>query len=170
MASLAGYHDRWFTVGAGAALLLATLPMTFKLRLPAGESGRGLMGWMNRFPEQVEFFIPLILITVLLERQISSGMVTIAWGIESIVVFLFALWMGKSSFRRAGLGLLLLCVAKIFVVDFWRMDPRDRYLTFIFTGIFQRFLGVGSGNKRVDTKSRFWRNSEKRCGWIFYRN
>jgi hypothetical protein len=34
-----------------------------------------------------------------------------------VAVFLFALWVGKRSFRWTGLGLLLLCVARIIVID-----------------------------------------------------
>lgn len=51
-----------------------------------------------------------------------------------MLVFLFALWVGERSFRLAGLGLLLLGVGKIIVVDVWELNPRDRYLTFIFMG------------------------------------
>ena len=40
----------------------------------------------------------------------------------------------QNSFRLTGLGLLLLCAGKILLVDVWRLDPRDRYLTFIVLG------------------------------------
>jgi uncharacterized membrane protein len=62
------------------------------------------------------------------------GMVTLAWGIEGVAIFLVALWGGERSFRLTGLGVLLLCVGKILVVDVWQLDPRDRYLTFIVLG------------------------------------
>src|SRR5262249_50851190 len=62
------------------------------------------------------------------------GMVTVSWGIEGVAVFVLALWLGERSFRLTGLGLLLLCVGKILLVDVWRLDPRDRYLTFIVLG------------------------------------
>jgi uncharacterized membrane protein len=47
---------------------------------------------------------------------------------------MLALWLGERSFRLTGLGILLLCVGKILVIDVWRLDPRDRYLTFIVLG------------------------------------
>jgi len=61
--------------------------------------------------------------------------VTLSWGVEGVAVFLLALWLSERSFRLSGLGLLLLCVGKIIVVDVWRLNPRDRYLTFIVLGI-----------------------------------
>jgi uncharacterized membrane protein len=44
------------------------------------------------------------------------------------------LWLGERSFRLSGLGLLLLCAGKILLVDVWRLNPRDRYLTLIVLG------------------------------------
>ncbi|MGO9345194.1 MAG: DUF2339 domain-containing protein [Terriglobales bacterium] len=40
----------------------------------------------------------------------------------------------RAQLPAHGLGLLLLCVGKILSVDVWRLDPRDRYLTFIVLG------------------------------------
>jgi uncharacterized membrane protein len=53
---------------------------------------------------------------------------------EGVGVFLLALKLGDRSFRLTGLGLLLLCVGKILLVDVWRLNPRDRYLTLIVLG------------------------------------
>ena len=78
--------------------------------------------------------MPFLVLTVLLALEMRSGMVTVAWGIEAVLVFLFALWIGRRSFRLAGLGLLLVCVGKIVFVDVWGLTPRDRYLTFIVLG------------------------------------
>jgi uncharacterized membrane protein len=85
-------------------------------------------------PEQIFFFVPFALLTLLLAIEMRKGMVTVAWGIEAVAVFLFALWVGERSFRLAGLGLLLLCVVKILTMDVWRMQSRDRYITFIALG------------------------------------
>ena len=66
--------------------------------------------------------------------EMEHGMVTVSWGLEGVAIFLFALWVGERSFRLTGLGLLLLCVAKILVVDVWRLGAQDRYLTLIVLG------------------------------------
>jgi hypothetical protein len=95
---------------------------------------------LDRHPEQLFFFIPVFLLTVLLALEMRSGMVTVAWGLEAVAVFIFALWVGQRSFRLTGLGLLLLCVGKIVVVDIWGLTPRDRYLTFIVLGSLLLFV------------------------------
>ena len=131
-------HGRWFTVLAAAALLLLALPFAFRLKTES--SRKGLAAVLERWPEQILFFVPMIMITWLLEAQISSGMLTMAWAVEAVVVFVFALAVGVRSFRLTGLGLLMLCVGKIVVIDVWRLGPRDRYLTFI--GLGALLIGV----------------------------
>ncbi|SPE30615.1 conserved membrane hypothetical protein [Acidobacteriia bacterium SbA2] len=107
------------------------------------ESGNPLarvVAVLDRHPEQLFFFIPIFLLTVLLAMEMRSGMVTVSWGVEAVAVFVFALWVGQRSFRLTGLGLLLLCVGKIIAVDIWGLTPRDRYLTFIVLGPLLLFV------------------------------
>jgi uncharacterized membrane protein len=94
-------------------------------------------------PEQVVFFVPIILITLMLGLKMQSGMKTVAWGVEGVLIFLLALAVKERSFRLTGLGLLLLCVAKIMALDVWGLQPRDRYITLIIVGaalVFVSFL------------------------------
>ena len=132
------WESRWVTVGATILLLLATLPIAFQVRTwdHADDSGglRRLARSFTRRPEQVFFFFAIGLLSVLLALEMRHGMVTLAWGLEGLAVFLLALWLGERSFRLTGLGLLLLCIGKILVDDVWRLNPRDRYLTFIVLG------------------------------------
>lgn len=142
-------HGPAATVAASAALLFLALPFAFRLRrLKAIEDSTN--GWpaqisspvwfgealrlLDRRPEQVFFFIPFVLLTAMLAMEVRVGLVTLALGIESVAVFLMALYAKERSFRLAGLGLLLGSVAKILVRDVWGLAPRDRYLTFIVLG------------------------------------
>jgi uncharacterized membrane protein len=133
-------HGRVVTVGASVALLGLALPFAFSLRrLKANRTASDR--WYRRFlealderPEQVLFFIPFVLLTAMLAVEVRIGMVTLAWGLEAVVVFLLALVVKERSFRLAGLGLLLVCVGKIMLRDVWGLPPRDRYLTFIVLG------------------------------------
>ena len=76
-----------------------------------------------------------ILLTGLLFVELHThGMATVAWGAESVAVFLFALAVKERTFRLSALTLLLICVVKIVTVDVWGLTPRDRYLTFIALG------------------------------------
>jgi uncharacterized membrane protein len=132
------WESRWITVGATVAFLIASLPVAFKLRRKDEPSTRSglvrLVGAFVRRPEQVVFFTGVGILTTLLALEMRHGMVTLSWGVEGVAVFMLALWLGERSFRLTGLGLLLLCVGRILLVDVWRLDPRDRYLTFIVLG------------------------------------
>jgi hypothetical protein len=132
--------SRWVHVGMAAALLFLGLAFAFPLRerFAAARLRRPYIETLPlalQRPEQVFFFVPLILVTILIENEISQGRVTMAWGVEAVVVFLFALLVGERSFRLTGLGLLLLCVGKILVLDVWRQNLSDRYVTFIILGV-----------------------------------
>ena len=140
------WQSRRLTVGVTVALLFAALPFAFQLRRSREEDSAKPGLWIRVFnaferrPEQVFFFIPFFLLTVLLALEVPKGMVTVAWGVEAVAIFLLALAVGQRSYRLSGLGLLLICVGKIVVLDVWGLHPRDRYLTFIVLGI--ALLGV----------------------------
>lgn len=130
---------RYVVLSTTAAILLAGLPLAFRLRArgaapPVG--GRVRRGWHHFVgrPEQSLFFVALLLVTALLAAELRRSMVSMAWGLEAVAVFLFALKVGERSFRLAGLGLLLLCVAKLTVLDVWDMVLRDKAITFMVLG------------------------------------
>jgi Predicted membrane protein (DUF2339) len=132
------WDSRWVTVLTTVALLLAALPLAFRLRKKGVEiPGVGFSHVYRLFlsrPEQFLFFVPIVLLTWLLGIEMRHGMVTLAWGLEGVAVFLLALWLRERSFRLTGLGILLLCAGRILVIDVWALDPRDRYLTLIVLG------------------------------------
>lgn len=144
--------DNWkgdyLVLSSAAAILLASLYFAFRLRgrysIPQNASPwiRPLAVIASR-PEQVEFFIPMILITCMLGVKMKSGMVTVSWGIEGVLIFLLALALKERSFRLTGLSVLLLCVAKVMALDVWGLQARDRYVTLIIVGaalVFVSFL------------------------------
>jgi len=71
----------------------------------------------------------MILVTVLIFIELSKVRVTSGWGIEAVGAFIFGLIVGERSFRRAGLILILVCAAKIVLLDFWRQDRPDQIIT-----------------------------------------
>jgi len=129
------WTGRYFVLGSAIALLLATLPFAYCLRNRYGMSGRfkGLAAPVLR-PEQMMFFLPIILLTLMLALKMRAGMVTVAWGIEGVLIVLLALAVNERSFRLTGLVLLLVCVAKVMALDMWGLAVRDRYLTLIILG------------------------------------
>lgn len=132
------WTGRYFVLGSGIAILYATLPFAFHLR-QRGEatenSWRAILLSASRRPEQVVFFVATILLTLMLALQMRAGMITVAWGVEGVLIILLALAAGERSFRLTGLFLLLACVAKIVVRDAWGLAPRDKYITFIILGV-----------------------------------
>jgi hypothetical protein len=138
----------YLVLSLASAILLASLFFAFRLRgrynVPQTASPwiRPLAMIAGR-PEQVMFFVPVILITFMLALKMKSGMVTVSWGGEGVLIFLLALAVKERSFRLTGLGVLLLCVAKIMALDVWGLQPRDRYITLIIVGaalVFVSFL------------------------------
>ena len=138
------HADRVFCVAASAAILFAAqawaFPLRRRLRAAASKRAGGgqldnTFGQLWRRPEQIYFFLPMILVTFLALNEIAPGRVTIVWGIEAVAAFLFALMVGERSFRLAGLGLLLVCVARIVLLDVWRQERSDRFVTFIILGV-----------------------------------
>jgi hypothetical protein len=119
-------------------LLSAGVPLCLMIRRrDAGAStAQGWLGALARRPEQPMFFVPFVLMSVLLWLKVAPGMITLAWGAEAVIVFVLALWAKERSFRLAGLGLLLLCFAKIIFWDVWQLgDLTARYLTLIGVGV-----------------------------------
>ena len=128
---------RSLEVGVAIALLFAAQVFAFPLRDRNASVSLRDQPWQIfvRRPEQVFFFVPLALLTILLAYDVSTGRVTMSWGVEAFVVFVFALAVRERSFRLTGLGLLLLCVAKILLLDVWRQARSDRFVTFITLGV-----------------------------------
>ena len=133
------WKGRYVVVSAAVALLLASLAFAFPLRKrnapPAGTTfARRVLGAIARRPEQLQFFAATVLLWLMLTVKMNAGMKTVAWGIEGVGIIVLALVVKERSFRLAGLGLLLLCVAKIMALDVWGLQARDRYVTLIIVG------------------------------------
>ncbi len=138
----------YVVLSSAAAVLLASLFFAFRLR-GSYRHMKYANPWMKRLAviagrsEQVVFFVPIILVTCMLALKMKSGMVTVSWGVEGVMVFLLALAVKERSFRLTGLGILLLCVAKVMALDVWGLQARDRYITLIIVGaalVFVSFL------------------------------
>ena len=107
-------HRAWFCVGSAVALLFLSLPFAFKMREWKSERSNRLLRWMEQNPHQIFFFVPLVLLTYLLEKELAHNMLTIFWGLEGIIVFVIGLAVGVKSYRRSGLFILLgLCLGKV---------------------------------------------------------
>ena len=135
--SAGGWRGNFAVLSITSALLLAALPITFRLRMRYAE--RPLESLLGRYlglkrTEQWFFFAPVALITIMIAVKMNPEIVTLSWGVEGVVVILLGLLVSQRSYRITGLFLLLLCVGKIVCLDAWRLSDTNRYLTFIVLG------------------------------------
>ncbi len=133
------WHGTLYRLSITALILMAALPFAFKLRGREFWTGASIdlpepiLATLSK-PEQWFFFAPFAMMVISLAVKLSSGHITIAWSLLGLGTFLFALIVGERSFRLAGLGLLLVSVAKILLMDVWALAPPDRYVTLIVLG------------------------------------
>lgn len=134
------WRGRYLVLSVAVAILLAALFFAFPLRAAFKSSpnaGRrsGIVSALFGQPEQLVFFAAVILVTVMLALKTTETMITVSWGIEGLLIVLLALAIQERNFLHAGFGLLLLCVAKVFAMDFWRFDLLHKVITFIGVGL-----------------------------------
>jgi TRAP-type mannitol/chloroaromatic compound transport system permease large subunit len=71
----------------------------------------------------------------MLALKMHSGWITVSWGIEGVLILVLALACSERSFRLTGMVVLLLCIAKVFALDFWGLETRDKFITVIIAGV-----------------------------------
>jgi uncharacterized membrane protein len=90
--------------------------------------------WMADHEQHLFFFVPTVLLTILISIEVHRGFLTAAWGVEAVVVFLAVLKMDERAYRWFSLGLLSLCVFRIVFVDVWNLDALGRIVSFLGLG------------------------------------
>ncbi len=143
------------TVSA-VGFFFAGLIFAFKLRRPPPEEKKNWLVRAGRLldahPEQVLFFMALALFTAFLGVELRSDLVTLAWSLEAVGVFVAALWIGERSYRLSAMGLLLLVIGKIFIFDFRHMSLPYKAITFTVVGVL--IIGVSVLYTRYREKVR----------------
>jgi hypothetical protein len=95
---------------------------------------RAIMNFVDAYPHHLFFFVPTILLTVLLSLEARRSYLTAAWGVEGLIVFLAVFKLEERAYRWFSLILFLLCVGRIVVVDVWTFDALGRIVSFIALG------------------------------------
>jgi hypothetical protein len=95
---------------------------------------RVLWCWIETHEQHLFFFVPTILLTVLLSLEVRRGFLTAAWGVEALVVFLVVLKMDERVYRWFSLLLFLLCMGRVVTVDVWNLDALGRIVSFLGLG------------------------------------
>jgi hypothetical protein len=132
-----GWRGNFGVLLLAVALLLSALPIAFRLRAryaPEPDISMLARRLGLNYPDQWFFFAPAVLLAFLIAIRMNPGMVTLSWGIQAVLMILLGLGVSQRSYRISGLLLLVLCIGKIVLRDAWRLDERDRYITFIALG------------------------------------
>ncbi len=151
-----GWRGNIGVLSLTSGLLLLALPIAFRLRARYAlrpDQSSLVRNLALRHPEQILFFAPVVIVSSMIAVKMNPGMVTLAWGVEGVMVILLGLFAGQRTYRITGLFLLLLCVGKIVVRDAWHLEERDRYITFIVLGAALTLVSTLYGKYR-DTVRR----------------
>ncbi len=133
------WTGRYFVVGSAAAILLATLYFAFAIRgryAPPAYASRWkkIASALVARPEQLQFFVPAILVATMFALKMRAEWVTASWGLEGLCIVLLAYLVKEHSFRLTGYAMLVLCVGKVFAMDFWRETLFERGITVAIVG------------------------------------
>jgi hypothetical protein len=133
------WQGRYSVVGSASAILLATLYFAFAIRgryAPPANASR----W-KKFttaliarPEQLQFFVPVILVATMFALKMKAEWVTASWGLEGLCIVLLAYAVKEHSYRLTGYAMLVLCVAKVAAMDFWRETLFERGISVAVVG------------------------------------
>jgi len=80
------------------------------------------------------------LMTILLGYRLPANLITMGWGLEGIVLLLGGFLIRERALRLAGLGMLFLCILKLFVYDLRELEALGRIISFVVLGLV--LLGV----------------------------
>jgi hypothetical protein len=133
------WQGRYTVVGTASAILLATLYFAFAIRgryAPPINASRWkkITSALVARPEQIQFFVPVILVATMFALKMRAEWVTASWGLEGLCIVLAAYLVKEHSYRLAGYALLVLCVAKVAAMDFWRETLFERGISVALVG------------------------------------
>ena len=133
------WKGRYFVVASAAAILLATLYFAFEIRgryAPPANASRWkkITTALVARPEQLQFFAPVILVATMFALKMNSEWVTASWGLEGLCIVLLAYLVKEHSYRLTGYAMLVLCVAKVAAMDFWRETLFERGISVAIVG------------------------------------
>ncbi len=87
-----------------------------------------------------------VLIAAFLSKVLTSSVTTVGWGAQGVLLLLAGFFVGERRMRLSGLGLLLVCVGKLFGYDLRHLDLPFRILSFLVLGVI--LIGVSFAYSR----------------------
>jgi hypothetical protein len=81
-----------------------------------------------------------LLVAGLLWKEVSGSVLTVAWGVQGLLLLAAGFPARERPLRLAGLALLLYCISKLFIYDLRHLETVYRILSFVALGLI--LLGV----------------------------
>lgn len=133
------WSGRYLIVSSAAAILLATLYFAFEIRgeyAPPANASRWkkISTALVARPEQLQFFVPVILVATMFGLKMTAEWVTASWGLEGLCIVLLAYLAKEHSYRYAGYTILSICFVKIVAMDLWRETLLERGISIALVG------------------------------------
>ena len=104
--------------------------------LPAPRSGmgRGLM-WLDGHARGLFCVLATVLLAVLLWYEVEPRVLTASWGIQGAALLVVGFVLRDRAFRLAGLGVMAVCLPKLFFFDLRELETGYRIFSFILLGL-----------------------------------
>jgi hypothetical protein len=103
-------------------------------RRPLSDSGN-LARRLDRHARQYFSILATGLLAILLFVEVSGQLLTVALGLEGIVLLVLGFPLRERVFRLSGLALFLFCIGKLFFYDLRNLDTLSRIISFIALGL-----------------------------------
>ncbi len=136
--SFGGVRSRVLT---GAAVVASFFLAEFIARRPGDYTeAEASPTLVDRHARKMFSLLATVLLAVLIFYEVSGSLLTVAWGLEGLLVLCLGFPTRERVLRLAGLALFTFCVLKLFAYDLRELDTPNRILSFIVLGLL--LLGV----------------------------
>lgn len=127
--------------GVLGSLVVASLFASELLCPPAGRVRRPLagvsrlLGWLDAHRRSYYAALGTVLLAALLLHQLPARLLTAALGVEGATLLVLGFLRPDRSLRTCGLGVLGICVVKLFFWDLRHLETPYRILSFVLLGM-----------------------------------
>lgn len=136
--SLAGMFGRVFTGSVVIGSFYISQFLLHRRHEITSVSGNRFMRLMGRFDLNARAIFSVLattLLSLLLFYEVSGSLLTVAWGIEGVVLLVAGFTTRERVLRLSGLFLLGMCILKLFVYDLRELEALPRILSFVVLGL-----------------------------------
>ena len=90
---------------------------------------------LGSLPRLYNSLLATTLLGALIYHEVSGSMLTVAWGVEAVVLLAAGFALRDRVLRLSGLALFLICTSKLFFWDLRNLETLPRIVSFIVLGL-----------------------------------